>query len=117
VKEVGTALDQGNWRPTAKPPAWRTAIELLALLSVSDGAIGTGEAVARLGAPRSTLNRLCRILTQYELLDLSRRGRIALGLAAVAFGSRREDLIRAEDERRLRHGASSSPELPAQATH
>ena len=62
-----------------KPPAWRTAIELLALLSASDGAVGTGEAVARLGAPRSTLNRLCRILARYELIDLSRRGRIALG--------------------------------------
>ena len=99
--EVGTALDPGNRRTTAKSPAWRTAIELLVLLSASDGAIGTGEAVARLGAPRSTLNRLCRILAQHELIDLSRRGRIALGRAGLALGSRREDLMRAEDERRL----------------
>ena len=99
--EVGTALDRGNRRAGAKPPSWRTAIELLALLSVSEGAVGTGEAIARFGASRSTLNRLCRILAQYELIDLSRRGRIALGPAALALGSRREDLMRAEDERRL----------------
>jgi DNA-binding IclR family transcriptional regulator len=105
--EVGAALDPGNRRTTAKSPAWRTAIELLVLLSASDGAIGTGEAVARLGAPRSTLNRLCRILAQHELIDLSRRGRIALGRAGLALGSRREDLMRAEDERRLRHGESN----------
>ena len=37
--EVGTALDPGNRRARGKPPAWRTAIELLALLSVSDGAV------------------------------------------------------------------------------
>jgi DNA-binding IclR family transcriptional regulator len=101
VKEVGTAVDPGNRRSRGRPPAWRTAIELLVLLSASDDAIGTGEAVARLGATRSTLNRLCLILAQYELLDLSRRGRIALGQAALALGSRREeDLMRAEDERR-----------------
>jgi ribose transport system substrate-binding protein len=99
--EVGTALDPGNRRSRGRSPAWRTAIELLLLLSASDGAIGTGEAVASLGASRSTLNRLCRILAQYEMLDLSRRGRIALGEAALALGSRREDLMRAEDERRL----------------
>jgi DNA-binding IclR family transcriptional regulator len=98
---MGRALDPRNRRAKAKPPAWRTAIELLALLSVSDGAVGTGEAIARLGASRSTLNRLCRILAQYELIDLSRRGRIALGPAALTLGSRREDLMRAEDERRL----------------
>jgi ribose transport system substrate-binding protein len=101
VREMGRALDPRNRRAKAKPPAWRTAIELLALLSVSDGAVGTGEAIARLGASRSTLNRLCRILAQYELIDLSRRGRIALGPAALTLGSRREDLMRAEDERRL----------------
>jgi hypothetical protein len=94
-------VDPGSGRAKRKSPAWRTAIELLALLSVSDGAVGTGEAVARLGAPRSTLNRLCRILARYELLDLSRHGRIALGRAALALGSRREDLMRVEDERRL----------------
>jgi DNA-binding IclR family transcriptional regulator len=97
----GTAPDAGTRRAKGKPPAWRTAIELLVLLSASDDAVGTGEALARLGAPRSTLNRLCRILAQYELLDLSRRGRIALGRAALALGSRREDLMRAEDEWRL----------------
>jgi ribose transport system substrate-binding protein len=94
-------VDPGSGRTKRKSPAWRTAIELLALLSVSDGAVGTGEAVARLGAPRSTLNRLCRILARYKLLDLSRHGRIALGRAALALGSRREDLMRVEDERRL----------------
>ena len=99
--EVGTAVDPGNTWSRGRPPAWRTAIELLVLLSASDGAIRTGEAVARLGAPRSTLNRLCRILAQYELIDLARRGRIALGQAALALGSRRSDLMRAEDERRL----------------
>ena len=101
MREVGTALDPGNRRAKPKPPAWRTAVELLALLSVSDGAVATGEAIARLGAPRSTLNRLCRILARHELLDLSRRGHIALGRAVLALGSRREDLMRAEDERRL----------------
>jgi ribose transport system substrate-binding protein len=99
--EPGMALDPGNRLPSGKPPAWRTALKLLALLSVSDGAVRPGEAVTRLGAPRSTLNRLCRILAQYELIDISRRGRIGLGPAALALGSRREDLIRAEDERRL----------------
>jgi ribose transport system substrate-binding protein len=99
--EVGKALDPATRQAKTKPPAWRIAIELLALLSVSNGAVGTGEAIACLAAPRSTLNRLCRILAQYELLDLSRRGRIALGQAALALGSRREDLMRAEDERRL----------------
>jgi ribose transport system substrate-binding protein len=101
VGQVGTALDRGNRGAGAKPPSWRTAIELLAMLSVSEGAVGTGEAVARLGASRSTLNRLCRILAQYELIDCSRRGRIALGPVALALGSRREELMRAEDERRL----------------
>jgi ribose transport system substrate-binding protein len=98
---VRTALDLGRPRSKGKPPAWRTAIELLVLLSASDGVVGTGEAITCLGAPSSTLNRLCRILAQYELLDLSRRGQIALGRAALALGSRREDLLRAEDERRL----------------
>ena len=74
---MGKGLDPGTQQSKAKPPAWRITIELLALLSASDGAIGTGEALACLGAPRSTLNRLCRVLARYELLDLSRRGRIA----------------------------------------
>ncbi len=95
------ALDPGNRRVKGKLPAWRTAIELLVLLSASEGAVRTGEAVARLHAPRSTLNRLCRILAGYALIDVSSRGRIALGPAALALGSRREDLMRAEDERRL----------------
>jgi ribose transport system substrate-binding protein len=99
--EVGMALESESRRAKGKLPAWRTAIDLLVLLSASDGAVGTGEAVARLGAPRSTLNRLCRILAQYGLIDLSRRGRIALGPASLALGSRREELMRAEDERRL----------------
>jgi ribose transport system substrate-binding protein len=98
---VGTVLDPGSQRVKGESPAWRTAIELLVLLSVSDGAVATGEAVARLGTSRSTLNRLCRILAQYELLDLPRRGRIALGPTALALASRREDLMRVEDERRL----------------
>jgi ribose transport system substrate-binding protein len=98
---VGTVLDPGSQRVKGESPAWRTAIELIVLLSVSDGAVATGEAVARLGTSRSTLNRLCRILVQYELLDLPRRGRIALGPTALALASRREDLMRVEDERRL----------------
>ena len=51
----------------------------------------TGRRSHVLARPRSTLNRLCRILAQYELIDLSRRGQIALGPAALTLGSRRED--------------------------
>src|ERR1700721_1900257 len=60
-----------------------------------------GRAIGTQPASRTAIDRLCRILAQYELLDLSRRGRIALGPAARTLGSRREDLMRAEDERRL----------------
>jgi DNA-binding IclR family transcriptional regulator len=114
VAGVGRAFDQ---KAEEKPPAWRIAIELLVLLSAADGGVGTGEAVARLRAPRSTLNRLCRILARNDLIDVSCRVRIALGPAALTLGFRREDLIRAEDERRLAPRSKGLARAPPQATH
>src|SRR5579871_1379331 len=94
---------------SAMRPARDLPVALLLALSLADGPMRTAEIVRRLAAPRSTLHRVCRILAREGLLDISRRGSIALGPAAEAIGRRREDILRAEDERRLaprpKHGA------------
>ncbi|HEY1864447.1 MAG TPA: substrate-binding domain-containing protein [Roseiarcus sp.] len=82
-------------------PGRETAVALLLLLGDREGRIRTGEAAQRLGAPRSSLRRICCILAREQLLDLSVRGWIALGSAAAALGTRRDEMLRLEDERRL----------------
>ncbi len=77
------------------------AVALLLALARGPGRLRTGDAVGLLSAPRSSLNRIARILADEGLLDLSRRGWIALGPAASAIGTCREAQLRGEDERRL----------------
>lgn len=76
------------------------AIALICLLAAREGAIRTGEAARHLAIARSSLNRIGRVLADHGLLDLTRRGWIALGPAALRLGNRREAMLRQEDERR-----------------
>jgi ABC-type sugar transport system substrate-binding protein len=82
-------------------PGRQTAIALLLLLGDLDGRVRTGEAARRLGAARSSLHRISCILAREQLLDLSVRGWISLGSVAAALGTRRDEMLRSEDERRL----------------
>lgn len=77
------------------------AIELIGLLAASEGGLRTGEAARLLTIARSSLNRIGHVLARYELVDVSARGRIMLGPAAVRLGQRREAMLRHEDEHRL----------------
>jgi len=98
-------------------PGREIAVALLLMLADRDGWVRTEEAARRLGAPRSSLHRICRTLARTGLLDLSVRGSIALGPAVAALGASRDEMLRSEDERRLvtgrkplarGHGASSA---------
>ena len=82
-------------------PGREIAIALMLLLAELEGRVSTGVAAKRLGAPRSSLHRILRILAQEQLVDLSVRGSISLGSVAAALGARRDEMLRAEDERRL----------------
>ena len=90
-------------RPCAQAPVAgkEIAVALLLLLAELEGRVRTGEAARRLGAARSSLHRISRILARAQLVDLSVRGSISLGCAAAALGARRDEMLRSEDERRL----------------
>lgn len=77
------------------------AIELIGLLATHEGALRTGEAARLLAIARSSLNRIAHVLADHGLVDLSRRGWIALGPVAARLGQRRETMLRHEDEHRL----------------
>ena len=77
------------------------AIGLIELLISVERPIRVAEALARLAAPRATLHRVTRILASRGLIDRRRRAWLAVGPVGLALAARREELLQAEDQRRL----------------
>ena len=88
-------------RASARVPGRQTAVALLLLLGDLDRRVRTREVARRLGAASSSGHQISCILARERLLDLSVRGWIALGSVAAALGTRRDEMLRSEDERRL----------------
>lgn len=77
------------------------AIRLLLRLVHCAGRSSTASLAVGLGIPRSSLHRVTRMLAETGLLDLAKRGEVALGPLALQLGKRRDLLLRAEDAARV----------------